>query len=476
MRCVLASALVGFAALAAAQPDNCPNYAHYSSRRNEPPSIGRHKLAYQRPTEQCRTFTAPIIEETIKRVKGAIADPDLARLFENTFPNTLDTAIRWTGLAENTTDEELTFIITGDIPAMWLRDSANQLQPYAPLLTAEKNDTLAALFRGAINLQARYMTMDAYCNAFQAPAESGISPQINAVDTVFPGYDLQAIYQCSYQLDSLAAFLQLSVDYHNATSDTAFFGKHNWVAAVDAVMKVALDMMEPTYESDATPRKPPYTFVYCVGYLANSGVGNPVNAGAGLIRSAFRPSDDPCIYQYFIPANMMFATYLGRAAEIMTAHNRTLAERMNKLSASVREAIERHGIVNHPIYGRMYAYEVDGYGSVNIMDDANTPSLLSAPMHGYMDARNQVYKNTRKMVLGKGNPYWNEGPLIHGVGSPHTGLGMTWPMASIVRIMTSDDDTEISEVLAMLVRSTDGLGLMHESVSPQNAGKWSRQW
>lgn len=467
--------LSGDAINSSKRPSSCPSYASYSQLRHEPLSPGRYHIPYQRPPPECRTFISPAVEAAIEKTVGLIADPDLAWLFENTFPNTLDTAISWQGHA-NGSGEELAFVVTGDISAMWLRDSANQLQPYAALLAPSADDNLAGLFRGAINTHARYLLIDPYCNAFQPPVESGISPVMNMVDRVTPAYDFNLVYQCSYQLDSLAAFLQLSVDYFSATKDADFFARHDWVAAVKVVMATAFGMVGPTYADDGKVKDFPYTFFYCSNTLQNGGYGSPVSGGTGLLRSTFRPSDDPTIFQFFIPANMMFASYLGRAAEIMSYLDSTLASEMESLSKGLREAIEEHGIVHHKKWGRIYAYEVDGYGSMNIMDDANTPSLLSAPLSGYLDASNEVYQNTRRMILGMGNPYWSQGPLISSVGGPHVGLGKGWPMASIVRIMTSDNDTEITQSLHEILRSTAGLGLIHESVDAWDQFKWSRQW
>jgi len=228
--------------------------------------------------------------------------------------------------------------------------------------------------------------------------------------------------------------------------------------------------------------KSPYTMMRqtdrATETLSNGGIGNPVNNGTGLIRSAFRPSDDATIYQLFVPANMMFSRYLASSAEIMAKipNQGALAEQMVTLSKSLREAIQRHGIITHPQYGRIYAYEVDGFGSSTVMDDANVPSLLSAPFLGFLDRKDEVYQNTRKLVLSKENPYYMRGPKISAVGGPHVGPGMAWPMASIVRILTTDDDAEIKETLKGILSSTAGLGLIHESVNSFDVNKWTRQW
>jgi hypothetical protein len=149
---------------------------------------------------------------------------------------------------------------------------------------------------------------------------------------------------------------------------------------------------------------------------------------------------------------------------------------MKSLSQSLTKAIAAHGTINHPTFGKVYAYEVDGFGSTTIMDDANIPSLLSAPILGFVSRTDPVYQNTRKLVLSGSNPYFMRGPAISAVGGPHIGPGQAWPMASIVRILTSDDDGEIVRTLREIVSTTDGLGLVHESVDSWNPKRWTRQW
>ncbi len=453
----------------------CPDYTSYSfGGLHEPMTRGRYNLPYQRPRPACRRFNATEVEDTIQAMRTLVRDPDLFRLFENCFPNTLDTAIAWHGLGAGTTTspgggeegeeaEELTFITTGDINAMWLRDSANQLQSYRSLLRANSSRaSLASLFRGAINLQGRYIRSSPHCNAFRPPVESNLTVGNGfggGMDYVRPPVAHQTVFECKYELDSLAAFLQLSHDYFAATQDGAFFGRYysasandstpddvngefrsSWALAVEAILDTATDMLTGTYAADGHSLYAPYTFQRqtTVGTetLPNAGAGNPVKGDTGMVRSAFRPSDDACTFQLFVPANMMLARYLAACAPIMAQlsqqashagafdysyravlgerYYRAMAQRMTQFAETVRLGIERHGRVQHATYGDMYAYEVDGFGSHSLMDDANIPSLLSAPLLGYVNRTDPVYRNTRRFVLSRDNPYYMVGPVLNG--------------------------------------------------------------
>ncbi|KAK3395218.1 hypothetical protein B0H63DRAFT_533887 [Podospora didyma] len=480
----------------------CPDYSSFSAQRHEPLSTGKYALSYQRPLPECRTFNSSAVESTITRMTSptVIADPDLARLFENTFPNTLDTAVRWHGHSATDPNEELTFVITGDINAMWLRDSANQLTSYQPLLPS--SPSIASLFRGAINLQARYILTSPFCNSFQPPPESGIPPASNsaaATDSVFPSYNPSEVFECKFELDSLAAFLQVSTQYfHSSPSSTVdFFSNFHWAEAVSSLLHTAKSMLSPTYDPVTGAVLPsPYTFTRqttrSTETLANNGACSPVGNGTGLIRSAFRPSDDATLFQLHVPANMMFAAQLTSAADIASAIGEdAMASEMRALAKAIRDGIEKYGTTHlssraphsETAVETIYAYEVDGFGSAAVMDDANIPSLLSAPLFGYLSVNDAQYQRTRKRILtshslksGGGNPYFMAGPVLSAVGGPHVGPGMAWPMALIVQIMTSEDEDEILGALKQILRSTDGLGLVHESVDAFNASHWTRQW
>ncbi|KAI5863840.1 glycoside hydrolase family 125 protein [Durotheca rogersii] len=461
---------------------SCPGYSSHSQRRNPPLSTGAYKLAYQRPSPECRTFKSSPVEDAITRVKETISDPDLSRLFENTFPNTLDTAIKWRGVSENDPEEELAFVITGDINAMWIRDSSNQIAPYKTVLK-DKADDIASVFRGVINLQARYLIISPYCNAFHPPPESGMKPDINgALYDVTPPYDRNLVFTCNFELDDFGGFLQLSHDYYNATGDLDFFGKFQWIAAVQSILSASEAMRKPTYDADGKWLRPAYTFqsqtMSASGTLGNNGMGSPVN-DTGMVRSPFRPSDDSALFDFQIPANMMLSRYLESTSGIMERlpnAPKGLSRRMKRMAAEIREAISQWGIVKAPNGQQIFAYEVDGFGGQNLMDDANVPSLLSAPFLGYLDKDDPIYQNTRAFVLSRSNPWWCSGPVINAVGSPHIRPGAAWPMAAIIRAMTSDDDAEITTAVKEVLSSTDGFGLIHESVDSFDASRWTRQW
>ena len=460
----------------------CPNYGYYSQQRHEPFSPGAYSLSYMRPDPSCRTFNSSSVEDAITRMNGTIFDPDLYRLFENTYPSTLDTAIRWKGVAANNSDEELVFVITGDINAMWIRDSANQVAPYKTVLNSTISD-VASIFRGVINLQARYLVQYPYCNSFNPPEESEIQFTANSAGyTVFPPYDAQVVFTCNFELDDFGGFLQLSHDYYHRTGDVAFFGKFQWIYAVQSILRASRAMQQPTYAANGTWLEPEYRFssytATSFGTLGNNGFSYPVNA-TGLVRAPFRPSDDAAVFDFGIAANMMLSRYLTSTAEIMerlpTAPS-GLAQEMRDLADEIKQGIEDFGIVTAPNGKQIYAYEVDGFGGRNLMDDANVPSLLSAPFLGYTDVNETIYQNTRAFVLSRMNAWYCEGPVVNGIGSPHIRPGAAWPMSSIIRIFTSDDDEEITTQLREILRSTDGLGLIHESVDSWDAGRWTRQW
>lgn len=261
---------------------------------------------------------------------------------------------------------------------MWLRDSANQLQSYISLLRPNSSsDSLASLFRGTINLQSRYILSSPHCNAFSPPAEASLEKLYNPFsdlgsDFVVPSPDEALVYECKYELDSIAAFLQLSADYHSGTGDSVFFGRSTaWVDAVKAALDATDALRGGLLNADGSVGLPVYLFQRFTSSatetLMNGGAGSPVRPETGMVRSAFRPSDDACTYQLLVPANMMFARYLEACVGIMERLDEGLAKRMAEAATRVRDGIEKFGRVSHRLFGEIYAYEVDGFGSHNVM-------------------------------------------------------------------------------------------------------------
>lgn len=421
-----------------------------------------------------------------------LVDKDLARLFENAFPNTLDTTVRWH--VDNTPPHKhglrswekgawtgpQSFIVTGDINAEWLRDSTNQLQQYQPL--AKKDKEIFKLIQGAINTQAEYVIGSPYCNAFQPPAPSNLSPTFqDQADVVHPEYEASFVFECKYELDSLAHFLSLSNQFHNHTGSTAFINAR-WLQALDTVLTVLDEQSQPTFDArTGVFYKNAYTFQRRTDIgtetLALSGVGNPLASGTGLVRSAFRPSDDATILGFLIPSNAMMSVELQRTAAILNkAGKKNIATQLSAWSEKISKGVWEHGVVQHAKYGRVFAFEVDGYGSSILMDDANLPSLLALPLLGFVSADDEVYKNTRRMILAKqGNPYFLTGKGFTGIGGPHIGLQHAWPMSVLVQAMTSDNDKEIVRLLEA-VKNVSRNGLIHESIHVDAASDYTRKF
>lgn len=477
----------------------CPDYVTYSQHRHPPFSKGGQKYPYMRPAPKCRTFVSDAVESVIDELKHRIADPDLARLVENCLPNTLDTTILWHKLKDDHKANYLrkqvfpqSFIVTGDIHAEWLRDAARQLSVYQPLI--KHDEKLKQLILGAINTQAYYVNNSPYCNAFHPPPTSKVKPGNTAFDNVYPRPDWRQVFECKYEIDSLASFLTLTNEYfENSGGDTSFLNDY-WFRAYEKLLIVLRRESEPSFD-EASGQALPFYYSFQrdtnIGSetLPLGGVGNPVNYGTGLIRSAFRPSDDATILQFFVPGNIHMLTELIKIrknffnekvlADSMSAEVEVFIKKTDYFIKALTSGIEKFGIVNHPTYGKVYAYEVDGYGSATFMDDANIPSLLSIPDLGYIPKDDEVYQNTRKMVLSKdGNPYYLKGFHFEGIGGPHIGIKNAWPMSLLMRIRTTDDEEEIINSLHMIMNTTAGSGLMHESVNvnSKHGTSYTRSW
>ncbi|KAI0445767.1 hypothetical protein F4803DRAFT_107306 [Xylaria telfairii] len=473
----------------------CPDYTQYSAYPHRPLSEGPLELPYQRPHPNCRTFNSDVIEKVIEDVVSRMKDPDLARLFENTFPSTTDTTVKFhtTGSADTKRNKVNTgiddegqwegphsFIITGDIIAEWLRDSTNQLSPYQAL--AKKDPKIYQLILGAVNTQSEFVIESPYCNAFQPPPISNLPITNNGQDdVVHPAYEPTFVFECKYELDSLAHFLALGNDFNEHTGSKEFLTPR-WYQALHTLLIVLEEQSKSTFNPETGRfRRNTYTFSRNTNTgtetLNLNGVGNPLNSGTGLVRSAFRPSDDATILGFFIPANAQMAMELKRTAKILEDVGKSsLAQKLDEWSQKITKGIWEYGVVEHRQFGKVFAYEVDGYGSSILMDDANYPSLLALPLMGFVDASDETYQNTRRMLLSKSsNPYYLTGRDFHGIGGPHIGLMNAWPMSLLVQARTSDNDAEIVECIDLVLRSSK-LGLIHESVDVNILSSYTRSW
>ncbi|KAI8099011.1 meiotically up-regulated gene 157 protein [Halteromyces radiatus] len=467
---------------------SCPEYKEYAKVFHGPASSGSLKLPFQRPIEACRTFTSKVIDQAVDFVASKIANADLARLFTNTFPNTLDTTVSQTACLTNQTDNchPLSFVITGDINAMWLRDSANQMMPYLNYIPQDYS--LKRLFLGTIYLQAHFISIDPYANAFH-PGQN--MQQWSIMQTPNPskhhGFSpggIPEVADYKWEIDSLASFFSLSFQYWQTTQDRSFIDSPIWMNAVETSINLLLNEQHGTFDpktGDVLPVNERYsqTTRQPADTQFLEGRGQPIKQ-TGMIRTLFRPSDDACVFPFFVPGNAMISVELDHLSQLIRDKNATLANQASQLSKDIREAIFKYGVVDLPDHGKVFAYEVDGYGAQLIMDDANVPSLLSLPLLGFVPVDDPIYQNTRRLVLSKGNPYYYEGPSMSGIGSPHVPLNYAWPMSQIVRIMTSKDDTEIKETLDLLLRTTAGTGLIHESIyilgNPTEKVPYTRSW
>jgi hypothetical protein len=193
----------------------------------------------------------------------------------------------------------------------------------------------------------------------------------------------------------------------------------------------------------------------------------------------FRPSDDATLFPFLVPSNFFAVVSLGQMAELLSLpslQNAGLAQKALALQKQVMEGIKEDGIIQHPQFGRIIAFEVNGFGSVHLMDDANVPSLLSLPYLDAIPADNALYLNTRKVVLSEDNPFFYKGKAAEGIGGPHTGIDTIWPMSIILRAITSVDDNEIAACIENLRQTHAGTGFMHESFHKDNAGQFTRKW
>lgn len=371
-------------------------------------------------------------------------------MFSQCYPNALDTTVYYReddGVPDS-------FIITGDIPAMWLRDSVNQLWPY--LRFVNQDPELKNLFIGLINRHVSSLRTDPYANAFE--------------------FNLD-VWERKYELDSLCSFFRLSSGYFDATGDLSPFTTA-WEYAVNKCLNV-IHLEQNTVNKD--------NLDLLFDYRTRSGHHHPAirlegygypGRRCGLSRSVFRPSDDEAVFPYHIPSNAMAVVMIRRTLPILDKISAfDTAKRASALAHSIDDGIRSFGTVRHPYFGEMFAYEVDGFGSSCLMDDPNVPSLLSLPYLGYVAADDPVYVHTRKFALSEWNSFYTHGKIACGISSPHVGVcDKFWPMATILQAMTSENPDEIRSCLSILKSTHANTYFIHESIHVDDPHKFTRHW
>lgn len=415
----------------------------------------------KRPPLSERLFTSEAVEAKIREVQQLLSgNPRLAWMFANCYPNTLESTVHYRVID----GEDDTFVYTGDIPAMWLRDSGAQVWPYVQL--AAKDEKLRKMLRGVILRQLKCINIDRYANAFN-DGPTGAGWQSDATDMQ------KDVFERKYEIDSLCYPVRLAYWYWLVTGDVSIFGDV-WLQAVENILKTfkeqqRKDGLGPYHFYRVTDRT--YDTVGWGGY------GAPVKP-VGLIASVFRPSDDRTSLPFLVPSNFMAVSSLKKMAEILTKVNaqKAKAAECTDLAAEVEGALKQYAVVDHPKYGKIYAFEVDGFGNRLLMDDANVPSLLGMGYLGDVDLNDPIYQNTRRFVWSEDNPWFFRGKAAEGVGGPHIGYHMVWPMSIMMRCFTSQDDDEIRWCMRTLLNTDAGTGFIHESFHKDDAMNYTRPW
>ena len=419
------------------------------------------EYADQRPLPEDRLFTSKAVEEEIARVVDMLENPRLKWMFANCYPNTLDTTVH---PVESEDCQPDTFVYTGDIPAMWLRDSGAQVWPYVRYVNEDPE--LKKMIAGVINRQFKCICIDPYANAFN------VEPIGAANHTDWPEAD-PYVFERKWEIDSHCFPLRLAYEYWKTSGDESVFGE-TWKEAMTKILATLKEQQRKEGHGS-------YFFLRVTERQLDTkcvvGRGNPVNP-VGLIASSFRPSDDATTFEFLVPSNFMAVNSLRKAAEILTEVNgeKELADECLALAAEVEKALKEQAVAEHPKYGKIYAYEVDGFGSRFLMDDANVPSLLAMSYLGDVPADDPIYMNTRKFVWSEANPYFHRGPAGEGIGGPHIWSEVIWPMSIMMRAFTSDSDEEIRHCLCQLMTTDAGTGFMHESFHKDNSEVFTREW
>jgi hypothetical protein len=359
------------------------------------------------------------------------------------------------------------FVITGDIPCLWLRDSAAQVKPYLHLV--REDPKLGELFRGLIGRQARSILIDPYANAFMEDPTARTNLRWSQTDQteMKPG-----VAERKWEIDSLCYAIRLAYGYWKETGDKTPFDA-TWAESARAIVRTFREQQRKDgpgpYSFQRPSQQPTETLL--------AGIGLPTRK-VGLIHSAFRPSDDACLYPLFIPANLFAVTTLRELAQVANGArgDAALANDATALADEVEKALAQYGTMSLPDGRKVWAYEVDGFGNAVFMDDANVPSLSGLAWLGCVKADDPLWRRTADAAWSPANPWFFQGKAAEGIGGPHIGEGQVWPMSLIVRALSSNDDAVIAKCLATLKATHAGTGFMHEAFDKDNPAKFTRDW
>jgi uncharacterized protein len=336
-------------------------------------------------------------------------------------------------------DDATTYVQTGDIPAMWLRDSSAQTIPYVRYQRAFP--ILRYRFAGVIERNARNINTDAYANAFRSD---------------------YTIWERKWEIDSLAWPVILASVYWRHTKDRT---------VLTPELHVALRMIVVTYGCEERHWE-------CSRYTYDQAVPTNDRYGheTGMIWGAFRPSDDPVQYRFNIPQNALAVVALRDIEQLAMGYgDRELAENARALGARVETGILEYGrFYDTTRRAWMYAFETDGLGHYNLMDDANIPNLTTLPYIDWSSAFDPGYLATRGFALSMDNPFYFSGKYATGLGSPHTPYGFVWPLGIIGRALTATSSQEVAEAITTLAETDSESGMIHESFYPDGYWRFTR--
>lgn len=414
---------------------------------------------YSRPSNP--SFKNDLVEDIISTICAKIPDTDTRRLFSNAFPYTLDQTVSF----RFKNGEPDTYISTGDIPAMWLRDSTAQIWPYLPF--AQEDQGLSELITGVIMRQASSILIDPYANAFTIDNDPDRLRYKNDLTEMRPG-----VYERKWELDSPCYFIRLSFGFWKSSGEKSFFND-KWRQALKLILQTFREQQRLTGPG-------PYKFqretTRKLDIVSGDGYGTPINPN-GLISSLFRPSDDVSKYLFNIPANFFAIAALQQAAEISLKvyQDEPLADECKTLGKTIEEALSAHSTLDHTAHGQILPYEIDGFGNSALMDDANAPSLLSLPYFDCIELSDPVYQSTRSFILSESNPYYFKGSAGAGIGSPHTGEKTIWPLSIAMQGLTAQTLEEQASSIEAIAKSHADSQLIHESFNCNDSSCFTRE-